>query len=953
VNPANLSLLFILIFLFRTPNASDERERERGKRKIIRIMKLLRQLLALFRKEKLDAEMSKEMRAHLELQTQQNLARGMPPDEARYAARRAFGGEEQIKERCRDERRHGWLWLDQALQDIRYAARQLRRSPGFATVAVLSLGLGIGANTAIFSLVDAVLLKMLPVKKPEDLVLFQWVMGPKGFPVPLFAALETDPKTKRTLCASLSKEAFERFRSQSGNSLSDVFAFVRVPQPTLVADGLAEVGSAQLISGGYHAGLGVPALIGRTLTAEDDRPGAAPAAVISHGYWQRRFGGDVATIGKSLVVNGAVVTIVGVTPPGFFGALDVGVAPDVSLPLALLPQVDGQIAEFTSRPGGLWWLRVMGRLKPGVTREQAEADLGGVFRRVATASLAAAGQPAAEPPSFVMAPGGQGLNQQRHHYRQRLMILTGLVALVLLIACVNVANLLVARGASRRREIAARLALGASRRRLVRQLLTESALLVFLGGTVGGLIAHWGRGLLLTMNVFDEDGGRTLALLPALDLRVLGFTLAVAALTGLLFGLVPALRATRVDLSAEFQGGAKTLGGSRSRLARTLMTVQIALSLVLLVGAGLFGRTLAKLEGIGVGFARERLLLFSLNARPPAYDAARGGVLHERVRAAVAAIPGVRGVTYSQMPLLSRRERSTGIGVPGRTPPSNGRPETALLNIVDSDFFTTLGMPILLGRGFTAADHAQASRVAVINEAMAQKFFPDQNPIGRRFNQARSGSWEMEVVGVVRNAKYSDVKNGMPATVYVPFAQSPGGEASYAVRTEGDPLAFVGVIRAAVRAIDPNLPLADVRTQEAQIEKLFADERMLARFSTFFSGLALALVGVGLFGLMSYTVARRTSEIGLRIALGAEPRRVQASVLRESLMLVAIGTAVGLGVAGLASKTVEKMLYGVERSDPMIYATATVLLLAVAVIAAWLPARRAAKVNPVVALRAE
>ncbi|MEO6569281.1 MAG: ABC transporter permease, partial [Opitutaceae bacterium] len=880
-------------------------------------------------------------------------------DEARYAARRQFGGVDQIKEQARAQR--PGLWLEQLLQDLRYATRQLRRNPGFASVAILSLALGIGANTAIFSFVDAVLLKLLPVKDPRELVLFNWA-SKQGWVGPVSGSWEKDPATGLQTCTSFSQRAFELFRDRNA-TLAAVFAFAPLGNVTLIVDGQAESSSfgGQFISVGYHAGLGVSPVVGRVMTPEDDRPGAAPVVVISHRYWQQRFAGDPAAVGKTISVNGALATIIGVTPRGFLGALDVGIAPDVSLPLAMLAQVDPEFAGMANRPGGMWWLRVMGRLKPDATREQVRANLGGTFRELAMEEAkllparGTAGTGASpEIPVLGVEAGGQGLTEARHGHTRMLVVLMSLVGLVLLLACANVAGLLVARGAARRREIAARLAMGAGRGRLVRQLLTESALLVLCGAIAGIFVAHWGQSALLALNPLAGRAAQPVVLNPTLDWRVLGFTAVAALVSALLVGLVPAWRATRVEIQGEFLGGMRNQGAGRSRIGQAFLLVQVALSLVLLVGAGLFVRTLRNLQGVDVGFNREQLLLFAVNAKPPTYDATRAAALHARVAETIRTISGVRAATFSRLPLLSNAGWNTRIAFPDRPPPATGKADTAMLNAVEPAFFSTLEIPVLLGRGFTDADAAKSLKVALINETMARQYFPEQNPIGRSLiRNAPSGRIELEVVGIVRDAKYAAVKNQTPATFYVPFSQESSGEASYAVRTSGDPKAFIGSIRAALRAIDAELPLADIRTQEQQVEKLLGNERLFARASGFFGVLALVLVGVGLYGLMSYAVTCRTGEIGIRIALGAMPRAVLWMILRESLVLVIVGAVLGAAVAAGMTALVKNMLYGVAPTDPLTFGGVTLLLLAAALFAAWLPARRAAKLDPVVALRAE
>ncbi len=909
-------------------------------------------LTSLFRKRKLDAEMDEEMRAHVEMRTQQHIAAGLPPDEARAAARRQFGWMESLQEKCRDQR--GVSWLEHLARDTRYGARVLLQNPGLTITVAVTLGLGIGANTAVFSLINAVLLKSLPVREPERLALFSWAQGPHGWPMPVSGSWETDPVTKQTSCTSFSKTIFERFRDRN-QVFSDVFAFAPLGEPNVKIDGAAEISSlGQLVSGGYFAGLGAPALLGRTIGAEDDLPGAAPVAVISHGFWQRRFGGDPAAVGKSISINNSPVTIIGVTAPNFLGALDVGDAPDFSVPLALGAQLGRRGPE--GDPPWFWWLRVMGRLKPGINADQARASLEPVFQEASREAMAAnvAQNPRMRPetdetPRLVIGPGGQGLTEARHTYRRELMIVAGLVGFVLLIACANVANLLLARGAARRREIAVRLAVGASRGRVVWQLLTESVLLAFLGAALGLLVAHWGKNLLLAMRPLE---GHELALNLSLDRGVLAFTTVVAVITGITFGLAPALRATRVDLSAEFHGGPRnTLSGGRSKLSGALMVLQVALSLVLLTGAGLFLRTIQNLRGVELGFNRDHLLLFRLDAGPAGYEAARFAELHARIAAQIGSLPGVRSVMFSQIPLLSqvgRNERLEPVGaVPGAA-----KPAPVMVNSVSESFFSTLELPILLGRGFDAHDIALAPKVVVINQQLARQFFGDENPIGHRL--VRSGpetNQEVEIVGVARDAKYNNVKRGTPATAYFPYLQDISGGVNYAVRTMGDPVLLTSAIRKAVAAVDANLPLADARTQAAQVERLFANERFFARISGFFGAAALALVSIGLYGLVSYTVACRTREIGIRMALGAQKRSVLALVIGRGMKLALIGAVAGVPSAIALTLVVRSFLFGVAPYDPITLISVSLILLAIAGLACWLPARRAAQVDPMVALR--
>ena len=915
----------------------------------------------LFLKKKLDEQLSEEVRTHVEMATEANIAAGMSPEEARYAALREFGNVTGIQEQTRDER--GWVWFEQFLQDLRYGARQLRRSPGFTAVVVLSLGLGIGANTAIFSLVDEVLLKTLPVHKPEELVLFRWAEPAQGWTGAVNGSWEKDPVTQAVTCTSFSRQAFDSFLHDN-RSLAGLFAFAPFHSPTVIVDGQAEISNGgQFVSGGYYPGLGVSALVGRLILPEDDHVGAAPVVVISYRYWQGRFGGDPAVLGKAIQVNGTPVRIIGVAPREFHGTLDVGETPDLSLPLALWSTVDpfAKVAAQDNSP--VWWLRVMGRLNPDATREQVRASLNGLFQQLAVADLAATpsrnggGTIAheAQLPRLQITSGSQGLTEDRNAYAQRLAVLMTLVGLVLLIACLNVANLLLARGVARQREIAARMALGATRRRLVRQLLTESGMLTFLGAALGAVLASWAVHGLSVVSLLGARASSALELHPGIDARVLGFTAAIAMGTGLLFGLVPALRATRLDLRGGFLGGAQLSGkGSRSLLAQTLMVTQVGLSLVLLIGAGLFVRTLRNLEGVDVGFNREHLLLFRLDATPAGYDDARASDLFERIVQQIDLLRGVRQASFSFMPLLSLAGWNTLLEIPG-TPVDQAHPTLAMVNAVDPAFFSTLGTHLLLGREFTERDRRKVARVAIVNETLARQYFGDQSAVGRRFQRnTREGKVETEIVGVMSDAKYNEVKSKTPAVLYLPFRQGEmTGEANFVVRTVGDPEALTGAIRSIIRGIDPKLPLAEVRTLDAQVESLFASERLLARISSFFGLLAMALVCVGLYGLLSYSVTRRTREIGIRMALGALPHRVLWMVLRESLILTGWGLIAGLAAALALTRMVASLLYDVKATDPLTYAAVSLLLVGAAILAVWLPARRAAKVDPVVALRAE
>ncbi len=921
-------------------------------------MNFLKRLKALFRKRELDNDMDAEMRSHIEFRTQANLEAGMNPEEARYAALRRFGSSESLKETCRDHR--GARWLDNFFQDLRYAARQLRKNAGFTTVVVLTLAGAIGANTAIFSLVNEVLLRSLPVKNPGELVLFRAIEGPGGR---LSWAGEdrgfTDPNTGRFSSTSFSLLIFERFRAHHP-ALSDVAAFAPFSDIHLVIDREAESGGilGQFVSGNYHGCLGVPPILGRTITPDDDQPSAEPVVVISHRYWQNRFGGNPGVIGKTIELNKIPATIIGITPPGFAGAMQIGESADISVPLA-------HHARFQPGPGAgraqpwYWWIRIMGRLAPGATPAQAGAGLESTFQETAREGWRV-GRPLNPetvddmpgPPTLVVDPGGQGENDTRREYRRPLRTLMGLAALVLLAACANVANLLLARGAARRREIAVRLAVGAGRARIVRPHLAESVMLASLGAAFGSLFALWSRGPLLDLRQF---GGFPAVLDLPLDGRVLSFTIAAAAATALLFGLVPALRATRVNLSAEFHGGARQLGaGARSRLSQSLMVLQIALSLVLLVSTGLFVRTLRNLKNIDPGFNTRQLALFHIDATSAGYKSGQVGALRERLRERLESIPGVRAATFSDIALLAGDRENADFFLPGHTPAGlpNGTAEVDV-NGVALNFFATMEIPLAFGRNFDAHDIVTAPKVAIVNQAFSRKFFGDENPVGNRLGRSAAKAADIEIIGVVADTKYRWLRETAPATVYFPLSQAGNGTANCYVRTTVTPQAEFAAIRAVVREIDPLLPVMDLRTQTDQIDRLNAQEHLFARLSGFFGIVALALACVGLYGLMSCLVLRRTGEIGLRMALGALPAQVLRMILRESLGLVAFGLVLGFAGAYGAGRLVQSMLFDLSPADPLTYGSVALILIAVALLASLLPARRAARVDPMSALRQE
>jgi predicted permease len=865
-------------------------------------------------------------------------------------------------------------------QDLRYGARVLLKTPGFTCVAAISLALGIGANTALFSIVDAMLLKMLPVKEPDRLVLFKST-APRGFsPGNYTGNSNNDPVTGQRTMTSFPYQSFVRLREQrSGQgALADLFAFGNVSL-NVSADGRADVASGQAVSGNYYAGLGVGALIGRTLTEEDDKASSSPAAVLSHRYWQRRFGGDPGVVGKQINLNNVAFTVVGVTPPGFDGAMQVGSSQDVTIPIAWEPQLNVERERSRMHGAGVWWLRLMGRLKPGATAEQARAELEGVFHQSVVEHRAArqaqtqaqGGRPILnlEPkdyPRLALVPGGQGEMNSREYYTRPLYLLLGVVALVLLIACANVANLLLARASARSKEIGVRLALGASRWRLIRQLLTESVLLGVVGGALGVVFALWIKDGVLAVS---DWGGRGMAALnPQLDWRVLGFTFALSLVTGIVFGLAPAWRATKVDLMPTLKdSGRSSSAASRSFLSRGLVVAQVALSLVLLVGAGLFVRTLINLQRVEPGFNTRDLLLFGVEPGLIGYKDERLTNLYEQLTERLEALPGVEAVTFSREALLSQSMGSRNVylrSALSAAPDAEGRiRESGASHIhqVRENFLEAMGIPLLAGRSLKAQDDARAPKVAVVNETFARKYFPNENPIGKRFTFDSTKPDEVEIIGLAKDAKYTRQRDEVPPTAYVSWRQElrsvPG--VTVEVRTAGDPTASVAAVRKAVSEVDANLPLNNVRTQVEQADETLRMERLFARLMTLFGLLAQQLAAIGLYGVLAYAVAQRTNEIGIRMALGASQGQVLKMILRQGMALALVGVALGLAGAYVLTKYLESkmnltsMLYGVKVNDPLTYGVIAALLTLVALVACYIPARRATKVDPMVALRYE
>jgi predicted permease len=854
-------------------------------------------------------------------------------------------------------------------QDLRYGLQMLLKHPGFTAIAVLTIALGIGANTALFTVVDAVLLKKLPVKEPDRLVLFNasWnrdKFGPGGFN----GSNRRDPVTGLTVGTSFPAQTLNLFREQTKDPqsvLSDVFAFSYV-DINLNTGGQAEVVNGQAISGNYYSALGVPAFLGRTITDTDDNAGVTPVAVLSHQFWTTRFNGDRSVIGRQVNINNVAFTVIGVTPLGFGGTGQVGMSQDVSIPLTWEPQIAGE--RTMSRGAGIWWLRLMGRLKPGATIEQAQTTLAGVFQqsviehRAARQTRSQAALRTLDPkdyPRLGVDPGGQGEMNSRQSLTKPLRLLFGVVGLVLLIACANVANLLLVRATSRRKEIAVRLALGAGRRRLVRQLLTESLLLGALGGGLGILLALWIKdGLFL---VADWGGREMSALNPHLDLRVLSFTVGLTLLTTILFGIVPALRATRFDLTPTLKDtGRNSSAAGRSLFTKAMVVLQVSVSVLLLIGAGLLVRTLQNLRHVETGFNANNLLLFSVDPSLIGYKDEKLATLYQQMFARLESVPGVKSVTFSRHALLAQGATSSSVFLAGIVGPDGKMVSQGDVYIhnVRENFLEAMGIPLLAGRTLSPQDDARAPKVAVVNQTFAKMYFNNENPVGKRFSYDDEKPGEIEVVGLARDAKYTSQRDDIQPTAYQSWGQSLRGMgfATFEVRTASDPTAFVGPIRSALREVDSNLPLSNVKTQIEQADETLSMERMFAKLLTMFGLVAQLLAAVGLYGVMAYSVSQRTQEIGIRMALGANRFKVLRMILKQGMVLTVIGVALGLGSAYVLTKYLESltsMLFGVKPRDPWTFGVIAVLLTTVALIASLIPARRATKVDPLIALRYE
>ncbi len=841
--------------------------------------------------------------------------------------------------------------LDSLAADLRYAARLLRAKPAFTLVAVLSLGLGIGANTAIFTLINTVLLKPLPVKDPAGLVMLS---NPDAAGVAIGAS-----GGERAL---FSYQEYEQLRDRT-DAFSGLLAAESGPDRTnaRIDAGPTEQVLRKLVSANYFEVLGVAPVAGRTFAASDESgPGSAPYAVVSHTFWKRRLGGDSSALGRKIQTGRAQLTIIGVMPPGFFGE-SAGRMPDVWVPMGMQPQLmPGRpwLRDDYSKVERVMWLHVMGRLKPGAMRPQALANASVVFRQIVKQQAAAAsdaeGRRNLENQRIVIQDGAKGASYVRSDAFEPLLLLMGVVALVLLIACANVANLLLARAASRQKEIGIRIAMGAGRGRLIRQALTESMLLSLMGGAIGLLFAMWGTEALTAL----AGGGTAIPLDTHPDAGVLAFTAGLSILTGLVFGLAPALRVGSFDPGNALKENSRGLteSGRRINAGRALVAGQIAISFVLIIVAGLFVRTLANLQSVDLGYSREKLLVVRVDALGAGYQGAQVLDLYKRLREKLRALPGVRAVAYSENGLFGGTESRDNVSVEGYKP---GKPGGVSANWdqVGPGYFQVVGIPILLGRGIGPEDTAPSRRVCVINETMARFFFGKASPLGKHVtNEFPDTRLTYEIVGVSRDARDHQIRGEVPKRFYVPVAQPTGpvpAAINFEIRTSADPGAILGAAQRAILDVDRNVPIRSAKTMDMLLDDSMQSDQMIAKLSGFFGGLALLLAAIGIYGVLSYAIARRTSEFGIRMALGAAPGSLLSMLLRETFVLVAVGAACGLPLALGASRAISSRLYGLGMADPATLLLAAAILGGVALASGYLPARRASRVDPVVALRSE
>jgi predicted permease len=962
------------------------------------LTKFILRLRSLFRGESVECELSDELRFHIEQQVAQHQAAGMTLREARGAALAELGGIEQIKEECRDTR--GVNFISSFVQDVKYGLRMLGKSPVFTTVTVLTLALGIGPNAAIFGLIDAVVLRSLPVENPSRLMLLKWTAhhAPNTDFYWSQGDCAIDSETGTSGC-SFSEPMFRQI--ERSDAFAGATAFVGAGQLNLTGNGPATLVNGQLVSGDFFQTTGVKAAFGRVIFPSDDSASATPVAVLSYGYWQSAFGGKRDVIGRTIELNRASFTIIGVADQRFRG-LSPGSVYDVWLPLS-----DGELVSTADMPwnnrqadAAFWWLTVIGRLKQGTQPTLTQAQVSVLFRNgtlhgplplfqngestppasgSSWGSVPSATQEAradrngptqsisTDDPEIILVSAKAGLTGQWGRYSDSLYVLMLAVGIILLIACANVAGLSLARANARKSEIAVRLTLGASRARILRQLLTESVLLSVLGGVLGILFAYWGTHAIISF--VSKNQAQPLGFVAGIDIQVLGFTFGVSLLTGILFGIAPALRSIRADLAPSLKDGGRSArnsgdpAGKWFSVSNGLVVGQVALAVVLLIGAGLLVRTLSNLRNVDVGFDPRNVVIFKADPALAGYGAAEARSLYINVQRRLAQIPGVKAVSYSFIPPLTGGAMAAALHWPG-----TAKDQQSIVDMlpVGPEFFGTLRIPLLSGRSFREDDFERSAAngrdgptsvptPVIVNQAFVRRFLQNEDSLGKRFGESEAdangpANPGYEIIGVVRDAKYSNLRRGIQPAMYGPQSH---GNAWFELRTAANPKAVIPVIRDVMSQISPNLPLFDLRTLTEQADRLLFQERLMVRLSELLGVLALMVAAVGLYGLLSFEVSRRAHEIGVRMALGAEPGSVVRLVAGRGTLLAVVGAGIGLAVALGATQAIAGVLYGVGGNDPETFVAVSVLLMLVALAACWFPARRATQTDPMRALRYE
>ncbi|HKS73823.1 MAG TPA: ABC transporter permease [Terriglobales bacterium] len=920
-------------------------------------MGLLNRFTGLFRRHRLERELGEELQLHIELKTQENIAAGMPPEEARYAALRAFGGVEQKKEQCRDADR--LRWLEDVIQDLRYGLRQLRRNPGFTAVAVLTLALGIGANTAIFTLINAVMLRSLPVADPGQL----YRLGDNNNCCEMTGITQNGGSY-----VLYSYPLYNALRSHTPE-FSELAAFTPFLLQLAVrgtgAAGHAKPYNGELVSGNYFKMFGIRALAGRALAADDDNPGASPVAVMSYHTWQQDYGLDAAVIGSTFMINGQPFTVIGVAPSGFYGDTLRSDPPDFWFPLGTEPSLNREGSRL-SRPG-LAWLYVIGRLKPGPNVENVQSHLtvelqqwlwqtgyasASPQERTDTTLVNTVRQEIAQQ-HIALTPARDGVNEMQTDYAAGLRLLMIVAGLVLLIACANIANLLLARGAARRGNIAVRAALGASRNRLIRQVVTESVLLSVLGGLVGLYVAFMGCRIVLLLAF---RGAHYVPITAVPSWPVLAFAFLLSLATGIMFGAVPARTASHANPAEALSGAGRSTNDRSGLPRRSLVIVQVALSLVLLISAGLLTQSLRNLENQKFGFITQGRLIAHVKPPQIGYIPMMLYGFYQRVEEHLTQIPGVLSASLSDYSPMEGANWNQDVYIEGRRPGDSHQDLNSSLDRVSPHYFETIGTRLLRGRVINDGDTPTSRRVAVVNQTFVRKFFPNQDPIGHHFGlDGVSHSADYEIVGVVEDAKYQDARASAYPTAFLPLLQIPAQGAGYDIELHvaGKPESLGSTVRRTLAAISPNLTVLSMTSFDEQVALNFNQDRLIARLTELFGLLALLVACVGLYGVTAYAVARRTNEIGVRMALGAGRQSILALILRGALTQIIVGLAIGVPLALVLVRLFSSFLYGVKPTDPLTCVAVSLILLAVALVACYIPARRATKVDPMVALRDE